>query len=183
MEGVSEARHEHLSAAAYLSDRGDQLFSFVLSFALIAGAWVTHHRTFDQVGRLDGRLVLLNLAWLLTIVWLPVVTAMSGSLHTDRGLLAIYIGGMLANQLVMLVIAARLWRHPELLAPGRQPTARGVGALTGVVVLMTVALAIAVAVPAVGYYALFVLFASGLVGRPIARRLQQRSHRQGGAAA
>ena len=56
-----------------------RLFSFLLSFAVIGLWWTTHHRLFGAVIRLDLRLLILNLAFLGAIAFLPFPTSMLGS--------------------------------------------------------------------------------------------------------
>jgi uncharacterized membrane protein len=47
---------------------------FLISFAVIGSHWFNHHRIFDQVTRLGGRLARWNMLWLLTIVLTPYAT-------------------------------------------------------------------------------------------------------------
>ena len=70
----------------------------MLSFVIIARFWYAHEKLFDSVERWTGSLMLLNVAWMLTIVFLPVITAMVGVMDTDRLQIAIYVGTMLAQQ-------------------------------------------------------------------------------------
>ncbi len=48
--------------------------------------------------------MVLNVAWMLTVVALPVATAMVGSVPTDRPQIAVYVGTMLLNSVVMTAI-------------------------------------------------------------------------------
>jgi len=48
--------------------------TFLVSFLVIAIYWMAHHRVFRYVARVDQRLVVLNLAWLLLIVLTPFLT-------------------------------------------------------------------------------------------------------------
>src|SRR5699024_11374615 len=85
MELVPEAAAQHLTAAQLLVEHEGQFLAFALSFVLIGMFWFLHHRIFRADTPHDGRRGVVNLAWLATIVFLPVVTAMSGSLMSlDR---------------------------------------------------------------------------------------------------
>ena len=65
-----------------------QIFSFVLSFAVICRFWVVHHGMYEYVQTYSSRLVWMNCFWLLTIVFLPFPTQLVGSAaHDDRALL------------------------------------------------------------------------------------------------
>jgi Endosomal/lysosomal potassium channel TMEM175 len=57
-----------------------QIRSFLLSFVVIARQWMSHHRLFAHVIEYSGALVVMNLAWLLTVVIMPFPTEMVGAL-------------------------------------------------------------------------------------------------------
>ena len=48
--------------------------AFLISFAVIAAAWFDHHDLFRYIRSTDGRLRLLNMGWLLSIVLNPFAT-------------------------------------------------------------------------------------------------------------
>jgi uncharacterized membrane protein len=50
--------------------------AFLISFAVIAGAWSNHHDIFRYAKRADSRLRAFNAAWLLMIVLIPFATRM-----------------------------------------------------------------------------------------------------------
>ncbi|QIK72120.1 DUF1211 domain-containing protein [Propioniciclava coleopterorum] len=78
MEAAGELGTEEVTAGAWLGHHSQQLFSFVMSFALIAMFWVREHQMFRRVERVDTPLMWFTMGWLLSIVWLPVATALSG---------------------------------------------------------------------------------------------------------
>lgn len=59
-----------------IGERSSEYLAFGITFVVIAAAWAGHHRMFRYVTRADGRLLLLNLGWLLMIVVAPFVTRM-----------------------------------------------------------------------------------------------------------
>lgn len=63
---------------AALGDLAPRLFSFFLSFAVIGLWWLNHHRFFGSVARLDSGLLVLDLAFLGTIAFLPFPTSILG---------------------------------------------------------------------------------------------------------
>lgn len=159
MESVTEAAAEDASTAEYLSAHGSQLFSFLLSFTIIAVFWLSHHRLWERVRLLAGPLYLLNTLWLLGIVWLPVATTMVGQMGTDRLQAVLYIGAMLLMSVMMTLVSSYLIAHPELAVEGSLRGARrGLRVTTVTSVLFAVALVITVLFPDVGYSAMFVLF-------------------------
>ncbi len=75
---------------AAMADLAPRLFSFFLSFTVIGMWWTTHHRLFGSVARLDNRLLVLDLAFLGAIAFLPFPTSILGRtpLPTAVGLYA-----------------------------------------------------------------------------------------------
>lgn len=47
------------------------IFSFVLSFILLALFWIGHHRIFNQIKMIDSTLLWINVVWLMFIVLVP----------------------------------------------------------------------------------------------------------------
>ncbi len=171
LESVSAAAEDGLDTAEFLSENGSQLFAFVLSFVIIARFWYSHDKLFESVERWTGLLMLLNVAWMLTIVFLPVITAMVGVMDTDRLQIAIYVGTMLVSSLVLGVMTVVVRRHPATWGGDDGPGAELVAGSVAVVLLFGVALVVAVVVPAVGYLALLVLLLSNPLEALVARRL------------
>jgi uncharacterized membrane protein len=64
-----------------VKQNGSHYAAFLISFAVIALAWASHHGAFRYTMRADARLRTLNMAWLLTIVLNPFATR----LLTARG--------------------------------------------------------------------------------------------------
>jgi uncharacterized membrane protein len=134
--------------------------AFLLSFAVIARLWLAHHRIVEHVGAYDPAFLLVNLAWVLTIVFLPFasqVAAVYGG-HV-RGAVATYVGTVAASSVCLSALALLVDRRPAL----RRDGVEGVpllGSLTASV-LVLVGLVLGVAVPAVNYWALLLLLISG----------------------
>ena len=170
LESVSEAAKDGLDTAEFLGDHGGQIFAFVLSFVIIARFWVSHERLFDPVEQWSGWLMGLNILWMLTIVALPVVTAMIGSMDTDRLQIALYIGTMLVTALVMTAMSLVVVRTTAIWGDGTRPDTDGLAGSVGVASMMALALVLALALPHVGYLALLVL----LLADPIKARLNKR---------
>ncbi len=170
LENVSEFAREHKTALEYVQSENKQLFSFALSFLIIAVFWMNHHRVFDRVEKATNALVWLQVGWMFTIVWLPVSTAVVGVMPDDATQKTLYIGALLASSLLMLGTRLYLRGHPQLhrIAPA---SLRG-GLIAEIVMstLFAVALVIAVLVPDIGYAAMFLLLLSGPAQAILARR-------------
>jgi uncharacterized membrane protein len=63
---------------ARLTELTPRIISFVISFAVVGVYWSSHHRYFTYIKRYDGRLILLNLIFLLFIALMPFVASLLG---------------------------------------------------------------------------------------------------------
>ena len=160
MDGVGDAAREGLDAFGYLSQNLSALFSFVLSFVIIARFWRGHHHLFTGIEREAPGLFWLNMLWLLSIVFLPVATAITGAMPSARPQLVVYIGTMLvaASSLTMMQLVIR--RHPETSPEGTQVSRDAVHGSWAMVILMAAALVVALLWPAAGYWTLLLLLLS-----------------------
>jgi len=152
VDAVGEAVDARRSAAEVVTDNISQFFSFLLSFAVIARLWTAHHRLFDGVATASGRVVGLNMLWLLTIVVLPFPTEMVGGYGEDRFTVVLYIGTILASSACLTALSVAI----------RGRLVGGAGSMTA---LLALALLVAAFVPGVGYTALLLLFLAPLVER------------------
>jgi uncharacterized membrane protein len=143
--------------------------AFLLSFAVIARLWLGHHRIVEHVGAYDPAFLLLNLAWVLTIVFLPFASQVAAIYGAQvRGAVATYIGTVAASTVCLTALAVLVDRRPTLRRDGveRVPL---LGSLT-TSGLVLAALALGVAVPAVNYWAMLLLLLSGPLERLARRR-------------
>ena len=77
MDSVTDATES--GAGAWVAAEWPSLLTFMLSFVLIANFWITHHRMFAKVERVNQALLWLTILWMFTIVWLPVATAITST--------------------------------------------------------------------------------------------------------
>ena len=64
--------------ASQLLAQWPALFSYLLSFVVVAMTWNGHHDTFRYIHRVDGWLIVFNFAVLLLVAFLPFPTAVLG---------------------------------------------------------------------------------------------------------
>lgn len=169
LEAVSESAAERLDTAEFLTEHAGQLMNFALSFVLIAAFWLEHHRLYARVTRMTTGLLWINIAWLFTIVWLPVPTAMLGQMQTDALQATLYIGTLILTQIATLAAKAYLMRHPELTDHPRDRLRRGVIGDIAAIILFCVALPVAAWVHSIGYYALVLIAFSAPLERLLSR--------------
>ena len=170
LEAVTQAARDQLDTAQFLAENYGPLTSFALSFVIISVFWQGHDRLFAHVRRQDVWLSWLNVAWMFSIVWLPVPTAMVGQMDTDPGQLALYIGTMLVTSLIMAAIQLVLLRNPQLL--DGNPRQRGdLAPALANTILFALALVMALTIPGVGFWSLLALALRGVLERLLRRRL------------
>ena len=169
LESVSEAATDGTSTGAFLVEHAGQLMSFALSFALIAIFWMEHHGQYQHVARVTTPLLWINVAWMLTIVWLPVPTAMLGQMKTDPLQAVIYIGTLTLTQVATLVGKLYLLRHPQYIDMSPDLLRRGASGDIAAIILFCIALPIAAWVHVIGYFALLLVGFSGPLERMLLR--------------
>lgn len=180
MESVSDAAGEG-NTLHWLAEHTSQLLSFVLSFVITGVFWRSHHRLFEHVKWITPALIALDFAWMFTIVWLPVATALTGAMNTfdrqageyDRVLVLVYIGTLVANSLLLYLMEVVVRRTPETWHPDSPPRTRvGEAVALSMTLLFASAAVIAMLVPQLNMAALFVLFLTGPLTSLIQRRMK-----------
>jgi uncharacterized membrane protein len=161
LDTVTEAVAAHAQPTEVITGNLPRIYSFLLSFAVIARLWLVHHDVFGTVKSLNRPLMRLNLCWLLTIVILPFPTAMVGSFDTNRFVAGFYIGTILAGSVCQTLMVVILRAHPELLHDPEEAHGRFVAGAVGSTLALVVAFLLAVFVPSVTYYGLLLLLLVG----------------------
>jgi uncharacterized membrane protein len=160
------------NVAEVFTQNGARFGAFLLSFVVIARLWRGHHRMVERVGGYDRPFVLVNLLWVLTIVFLPFATQLAAAYSAhDRLAVLVYIGTMALSSVLLAAAAVLIWRRPALRREGVSKEAafpRAAFLTTGALLL---ALVLGVAFPRVNYYALLLLLFTG----PLDRLLPGRS--------
>ena len=168
---VFNARHQ-------LAADKQRLLSFGISFVVIGLFWVGHHHLFRYITALDRRLILLNLLFLGTIVFLPYPTALLSATRGDQVASTVfYAACVAATGLMELVIWLYAIRTDGLVPASVSPARRRYETMRLLPVPLVFALSIPVAF-AVPVAALF----SWLLLVPIGRLLPHtKLARQAGA--
>ncbi|HZX02441.1 TMEM175 family protein [Kribbella sp.] len=154
---VPEVKSHGGDAVSVISEHRQELFTFLLSFVVIANFWLGHHRVFEHVRAYTPAIMRLNLLWLLTIVVLPFPTEIVGAFPSDRFTAGVYTGTILALSITQSAITLLVRGHQELENPDDPVGKReliGSLLLTG---LTAVAFLLASFVPGVNFYAMFLL--------------------------
>jgi uncharacterized membrane protein len=161
MESVGEAAREAETASEWFTANQGELLIFTLSFVLIAAFWMSHHQLFERIHRVSGPLLILNIAWMFTIVWLPVATATFGLVPNDVVQKALYIGALFTTSVIMAGIGVYTLRHPELHSIPLPRLYRDILAESIAAVMFAIAFVVAVAFPGIGYWSMVLLVLIG----------------------
>jgi uncharacterized membrane protein len=148
------------SVGEVLADHWQDFFSFVLSFVVVSSLWSVHRGLWQVLEDYSELLLTLNSYWMLTIVFLPVPTAL---LTTESGLsptgVHVYLGTLVANT---VLITAQTWlilRRPRLRRPyGTDAIMRDrIGGSARALLVILLAFGVAFIEPAWGLYTLLLL--------------------------
>jgi uncharacterized membrane protein len=160
---VPEAMKAHETGVEVVIRHQPEIWTFLLSFAVIIRLWLSHHRTFQHIRAYSQPLVLFNIGWLLAIVVIPFPTEMVGAYGGDRFTVGLYIGTILVANAFMTAMALTAHRDPAVASETDPLTIQYVIASATATLLLLCALILALTVPAVNYWALLLLLLSPAV--------------------
>jgi uncharacterized membrane protein len=109
-----EGAHTNANLLQGLSDVWEHFFAYALSFAIIGGFWYRHHALFDRLERYDSRFVVINMALLMFIVFIPYPTSMIGKYSDISLAVAIYSGTLMITCVLMGALAVYATRGARL---------------------------------------------------------------------
>jgi uncharacterized membrane protein len=176
MESVGDLADHDGTTAEWLAEEQYALLGFVLSFVLIAVFWVHHHKLFRSVKRVDSGLLWLTVAWMFTIVVMPVATSLSTQMKSDWAQPLVYIGTLFATSLMLLLARIYLRTHPDLHDMADGDAVMGIRASWIVSGLFLAALVLAVVIPGAGNLPLLLM----LLSEPLQRLDRRQGQRASG---
>ena len=157
--------------AAFLTTQDGKFVAFFISFWVIALFWLGHHRLFRFVHEYDHGMIMLNLALLFCIAFLPYPSALLGDHQGDVGATVFYataisVTGFASASLTWYTVIHRHFTGPLHPAMARYYVFRGLAA--PLVFLLSIPLAFVSTTAA--QVSWFLLFALQFVGRRVAER-------------
>ncbi|WP_245606984.1 TMEM175 family protein [Pseudonocardia spinosispora] len=156
-ELVPELVTEQRPAIEAITHNQWKIFSFLLSFIVIAKLWFEHHRLFEQVRAYNGPLVVMNFCWVLTIVILPFPTEIAGAYSNDRFSVLFYVGTILASTACQCALTMIVRLNPETASSSSAISDRWMINSLASTSVLAIAFVVAVLWPNLGYYALLLL--------------------------
>ena len=166
--------------ALWFEEEAFRILAFLISFAVIARLWLSHHSLFEHVRCYDARLMVLTLFWAFTIVLLPLPTAMTAAFDPQSGVVVFYIGTMAVSSSILTAIAFYVYRTPALQDDTNPVTADTLFGSSSATVGFIVALVLGSLIPELNYSALFVMLL--LIPADLVYRIATRRRRRDAAS-
>jgi uncharacterized membrane protein len=151
---------EDESVAHLLGEHRSEMWSFLLSFFVIANIWSLQHRALRSLVDLNGAIARLLLIWSLSIVLLPFFTELVAEASDDTLTKVLYFGAITAAAACIALIEMSMRRNPDLV-DGTAPLR--VGSAWVNVGLLVAAAVLSIAFPSLSYWPLLLLLADNLV--------------------
>jgi uncharacterized membrane protein len=158
----------------FLYDNLSQLFAFGLSFVIIARMWLANHRILANTVRSSTLLMWLDIAWVFTIVVLPLPTEITAVFRSSSTSAVLYISTCLASTLLLTALCFYLYRHPELEKEKTRISAIQLWDIATIGVGFVLALALVLIFPRLTYYSILVLLLATPVGWIVKPRILRR---------
>ncbi|MGI8416747.1 MAG: TMEM175 family protein [Nakamurella sp.] len=154
------------SVAKLIGDHNAELWSFLLSFVVIARLWFVQHGVVRPVMFMDRAVTRWLMVWSMTIVFLPFPTALVAKVGSQWLTKVLYIGTIEVSIVALVALEIAVAARPRI-RPGADASDPSLGVVN--VILVTLALALSLAVPATSYYPMLLL----MLDDPL-RRLYRR---------
>ena len=154
------------SVADLLQDHLAELWSFLLSFVVIAQMWRAQQHSLQHVVVAHPAVTRLLLIWTLTIVFLPFPTALLPAAGDQPVTKIVYIGTILLSTLLLGALTWVVIANPQIADGLGVPSLRPVATTSA---LLLLALVVSLAFPATGYYPLLLLFLEPQIHRLLDR--------------
>ncbi|GAA4138916.1 TMEM175 family protein [Leifsonia shinshuensis] len=172
VDASSEVAKEGI--AHYFQHNFWQLLAFAISFVVIARLWMVHHQVFGWIEGYTSGLLWLNMLWLACIVFMPfTANVLSDSPNGRPDVHALYLGDLLLTALAMQFMELLIVRTPGLLSDEGRAQSDPLRGWT-FIILLAVAMVLAIVLPDIGMFWLFILFLSRPVYLLLARMLRPR---------
>lgn len=86
---------------AALGSLWPKYLSYFISFTVIGLYWMAHHRVFGYIKRLDGRLVFLNLMFLMSVAFMPFPASVVSEYGDTQTAVVVYAASLMVTGLLL----------------------------------------------------------------------------------
>jgi uncharacterized membrane protein len=166
------AKHE--SVTAFLQQNVSQLYAFALSFVIIARFWLANHEILADAIRGTTFLMWLDIAWVFTIVILPLPTEITAVYAASQLTVTIYITVCFTSTLLLTAMSFYLHKNPQLERKGKAISTAQTWGIGSTAVAFLIAFVLNALFPELHYWVLFALFLTVPLDALIKPRLRRR---------
>jgi uncharacterized membrane protein len=99
---------------------GPKLLVFAFTFLVVGMSWLGHHRKFSYIHQVDGRLLWINLLYLMALCLVPFASSVLGE-HDSRFAFVLYAAVMTLIEMLSAGMSAYGLRAPFLAGPALRP--------------------------------------------------------------
>lgn len=184
VELVTSVAHEKTPPplGPFLYDNIPQMFAFALSYLIIARLWIANHEILVDAVRATPTLMWLDIAWVFTIVVLPLPTEITAVFPTTLLSVTIYICTGFASTLLLTGMSFYLYTHPHLENRGKATSAVQVWGIGTTSAGFLLALVLVLIYPPVGYWSLLLLLLTFPLDLLVTPRIRRREAARGARA-
>jgi uncharacterized membrane protein len=163
-----------ISVARFLAENVGQFFAFALSFVIIAILWIANHEILFNTVRTTAILRALDIAWVFTIVVLPLPTEITAVYRPSLLTVSMYIGIGALSTLLLTAMVYYLHRRPDLQPEDAPISVTQIWGIGSTAAGFLIALALSWIFPALHYYSLLVLLLTFPLDAIVKPRLRRR---------
>jgi len=166
--------HAHLTTQAQLGEALlellPNLYSWIVSFVVLAIFWMANHRLYNHVRHVDGGLLWSTILMLGGVSLLPFASAVNSTLASELAQF-VYSSVMILIALGALLVSMRIYHHPELCAHSMDRASYRAACVRtgGLIVIAALAVPLAAAIPGYANFAFLLIFALRPLAKAFAR--------------
>jgi uncharacterized membrane protein len=147
----------HVPVKQFLANDVGQLLAFGLSFLIIARFWMANHGILGDTIISTTVLIWLDIAWVFTIVVLPLPTEITAVYTASELTTTIYIGTCVVSMLLLTAMSVYLYRHPELEKKSKPTSTVHIWGVGSTAAAFLLAVLLELIFPGLHYYSLLIL--------------------------
>jgi uncharacterized membrane protein len=153
---------EALSATEWFKENAGRIFTFLISFAVVASEWEDHARLIGHLKCITRRIRKCLWYWLLTLVFIPVTSILIHIDDVDSAAAApyelfIYIGNIILLKIINIVIVLLVRRKMDLIYKENKKDVTSKLLSAFIVDTFLLGLAIPLSLTRMGYYSLLLM--------------------------
>ena len=160
-EVVNSGTSEAMSATEWFKENAGRIFTFLISFAVVASEWEDHAKLIRNLKYITRRIRKCLWYWLLTLVFIPVTTILIHIYEIDSTAapyeLFIYMGNIMLLKIINMLIVLLVRREMDLLYKENKKDVTSKLLSSFIVDTILLCVAIPLSMTRMGYFSLLLL--------------------------